>query len=229
MEKEWHSIIEAASVSLLSSWGVWLGDDELRAIHILVDAPNGRMEISLLTDREPYLADGQAYFEDGAWLVGDWRLSDITATDTSSWPDAEPALRWLAGRSKSASQSDRQVERDTIDFMLAIFTGHAIAERVGSFRRTTKPVRVQVALPDGSALNGDLLPHTVSIAAKEAHAAGARRLSSVMANVLKLERSGNLAGAAFELQQFLGQSPPVPVAAIAQRQLLRLNALIDSE
>ncbi len=97
--EKFKDIFESAFVGLLNNWRVWLGDDELRAIHIGFDSANTEISISLLTDREPYLDESDLSAFGQKWSTGNWRLSCVNATYGHQFPDASEIMEWMEKKS----------------------------------------------------------------------------------------------------------------------------------
>jgi hypothetical protein len=54
---DFRPMLESALREVLNNWRVWMGNDELRALHIGFDSTNTEISVSLLTDREPHLEE----------------------------------------------------------------------------------------------------------------------------------------------------------------------------
>lgn len=132
---------------LLNHWRVWLGDDELRALHIGFDTSNTEIAVSLLTDREPYLDEqGLPPFGD-RWPVADWRLTALNKTFRHGWPDAAELLDWMACQ---AEQLSTQAQEDFDEQLKAMFVKVVMGDRLRQafcrFRRIADPLRVRVEM-----------------------------------------------------------------------------------
>jgi hypothetical protein len=143
---------------VLNNWRVWLGDDELRAVHVGFDSYNTEIAISLLTDREPYLERQNIAPLGLRWPTADWRLTCVNKTWRHGFPDARELLEWM--KSESSRIEMEEVE-DLNARLKALFfsvaTSSEIVSMVSKFRRVSKPVRVRVqGWFDNEALDAEL-------------------------------------------------------------------------
>ena len=141
---------------MFNHWCVWLGVDELRAIHVGYDTGNTEISVSLLTDREPQLADmGCEPFDEarGDWPVGDWRLNGVNKTWTHGFPDCAPLLDWMSAVAQGDSaRSEAEQDADLEDVDLVVGEGLALAFQHAEvlrflrlFKRCAQPLPVRVS------------------------------------------------------------------------------------
>ena len=140
-------------LSTLNNWRVWLGDDELRAIHIGFDSTNTEIAISLLTDKEPYLAEHNIDpFDEsnGGWPTADWRLTCVNKSSKHGFPDARELLDWMKTESRRLFDEPDAVEKISAmdDRLRGLFFSAATSEEIKSmlqrFRRVSRPLKIRV-------------------------------------------------------------------------------------
>jgi hypothetical protein len=101
---------------ILNNWRIWLGTDELKAIHVGFDSSNTEISISILTDREPYfLEQSISPFSDeyGDWPVGDWRLNGVNKTWSHCFPDCADLLDWMKSK-RGGEETDSMVQEGIV-------------------------------------------------------------------------------------------------------------------
>jgi hypothetical protein len=143
---EFKSKFEPALRGILNSWRVWAGDDEIRALHIGFDSTNTEIAVSLLTDREPYLAEqGLAPLGEPRWPVADWRLCGLNETWHHPFPDAASVLDWMKAQSEVLDTDSLEALNQTVKKMLFdVATGAVVRRELVRFRRIASPFRIRV-------------------------------------------------------------------------------------
>ncbi|RBP41269.1 hypothetical protein DES53_107100 [Roseimicrobium gellanilyticum] len=147
---------------VLSHWRMWLGGDQLRAVHVGFDSFNTEISISLLTNREPELERQnidpftEEYGDD--WPTADWRLSCVNHTAKHLFPDCAGLLSWMRATIDAIEdQSESRKFNERIQKLLfGVLTGDQIKKELGRFRDRDEPLRVRVAWFFGESLNGSL-------------------------------------------------------------------------
>ena len=144
-----RKIFQESLWALLQNWSTWCDDDELRALHIGFDSSNTEISISLLTDREPHLAEqGIDPFQQRIppWAVGDWRLNRINATYRHGWPDAALLLDWMEENSRTLEDSEiDKMNADLKKMFFEVATEKETQRILAHFKRTATPLRIRVA------------------------------------------------------------------------------------
>jgi hypothetical protein len=140
-----------ALVGALNNWRVWMGDDELRALHIGFDCTNTEISLSLLTDREPYLdKSGIDPFQE-PWPTADWRLTCVNHTTRHKFPDAAELMEWMKGQSDALTGNDDDLFEgsDRLNgavkqFIFEAVTCTEVLRELRRFHRVAKPMRLRV-------------------------------------------------------------------------------------
>ena len=137
--------IEPALRGILNNWRVWVGDDQIRALHIGFDACNTEIAVSLLTDREPYLKERNLSAFGTRWPVADWRLYGLNATSRYRFPDAEEALQWMRQQGELLDGEALTTFNEELKGVLFdIATGAQIRQELIRFRRAASPFKIRV-------------------------------------------------------------------------------------
>ncbi|MCP4079033.1 MAG: hypothetical protein GY743_02170 [Planctomycetaceae bacterium] len=147
---ELKSELRFAFTSLLKTWRVWCGEDEIKALYVGYDYGNAQIEVSLLTDNEPYLAEqelnGFSMSIDGmenVWPTADWRLDAINCVE--AWAGAEKLLTWI--RQQAETVDDEQfaaLDTELRTLLITTVTAESFLGLLSRFRRINLPFRIRV-------------------------------------------------------------------------------------
>lgn len=135
----------------LNSWRIWLGDDELRALCIGYSCVNPEIDISLLTDNEPYLRErnidsfsGGISQAECVWPTADWRLSRINYPGAGVWHDGKNTLDWIADQDVESAERLTELDHEVRERLIEIVTSDGILTMLSRFRNVSLPLPIRV-------------------------------------------------------------------------------------
>jgi len=134
----------------LNNWRIWLGNDELRALHVGYSCVNPEIAISLLTDNEPHLSEqGINCFSMGplmpnVWPTAYWRLSRVNYPGTGVWYDAQHSLDWLRSQDVASEHLLEELDREFGGLLASIVTSDEILSLLSRFRKVLIPLPIRV-------------------------------------------------------------------------------------
>ncbi|MCA9028233.1 MAG: hypothetical protein KDA86_23685 [Planctomycetaceae bacterium] len=136
---------------MLNSWRVWLGDDELRAVCIGYSCVNPEIDISLLTDDEPYLReqgiDGFSMSHSSmadVWPTADWRLSRVNYHGTGVWHDGQKTLQWIGDHDLDTDEQLEELEHEVRELLIKIATSDEVLTMLSRYRKVSLPLPIRV-------------------------------------------------------------------------------------